>query len=387
MNPSNPLESIYYINIPKLELTASKAFEIDPSIPLPVQKKPGEAEGVFNPKEIEAEQILAGMLTILAYDSKNKQLDYYRSILKKVKPNLKKELCEAAILKTKNEDFELAEEIFRALIGFDPDDVAIMLNMALFLDPRADSYRKSGLFEDADAYDTDACYFYEKAMNAEPPLPDVYFNVGFYYMKQHKYREAKDAFETYLALTCETSDEEMGENGLYKKERAQEIINNINNQNMDDESFKAAYDLIAGGQEEKGLEQIRDFLQSNPKVWNGWFMLGWGLRRLERFADAKQAFLEALKYGGDSNADTYNELSLCYIQEKNFPEAKKCLMKALSMEPESTKIISNLGYLALAMGNRQEARNYFTAVLEYDPKDKIAASELMKLEDDKGFTE
>ena len=380
MNPSNPLESIYFINIPKLDLSSCNSFEIDPTIPLPVQKKPGETGENFDPKEIAPEQILAGMLTILAYDSKNKQLDYYRSLLKKIKPNLKKELCEAAILKTKNEDFDLAEEIFRALIGFDPEDAAIILNMALFLDQRADSYRNSGLFEDADAYDDDAGSYYEQAMNTEPPLPDVYFNVGFFYMKQHKYREAKDAFETYLALTCETSDEEMGENGVYKKERAQEIINNINNQNMDDENFKAAYDLISSGQEEKGLEQIRDFLQSNPKVWNGWFMLGWGLRRLERFSDAKQAFLEALKYGGDSNADTYNELSLCYIQEKDFAEAKKCLMKALSMEPESTKIISNLGYLALAMGDKQEARNYFTAVLEFDPKDRIAAAELAKLE-------
>ena len=57
-------------------------------------------------------------------------------------------------------------------------------------------------------------------------------------------------------------------------------------------------------------------------------------------------------------------------------------MKALALEPESTKIISNLGYLALAQGNKQEARNYFTAVLEFDPKDQIAASELMKLEND-----
>ncbi|MBP5520539.1 MAG: tetratricopeptide repeat protein [Treponema sp.] len=380
MNPSNPLESVYFINIPKLELTSCNALEIDSTIPLPVQKKDNQADADFDPKEIAPEQILSGMLTVLAYDSKNQHLDYYRSLLKKIKPNIKKELCEAAILKTKNEDFDLAEEIFRALIGFDPQDVAIMLNMALFLDQRADSYRNAGLFDDADAYDDSAYSYYEQAMNSEPPLPDVYFNVGFFYMKQHKYREAKDAFETYLALTCETSDEEMGENGVYKKERAQEIINNISNQNMDDESFKAAYDLISSGQEEKGLEQIRDFLQSNPKVWNGWFMLGWGLRRLERFPEAKQAFLEALKCGGDTNADTYNELSLCYVEEKDFAEAKKCLMKALSMEPESTKIISNLGYLALAMDNKQEARNYFTAVLEYDSKDKIAAAELLKLE-------
>ena len=380
MNPSNPLESVFYISIPENFVASDEAFKIDPKIMLPVQKKPDEAPGSFNPSEITTEQILAGILTVLAYDKKNEHLDYYRSIIKKVKPDIKKELCEAAILKTKNEDFDLAEEIFLALNGLDPEDSAIILNLALFLDQRADSYRNSGLNEDADAYDNDAGEYYASAMNAEPPLPDAFFNAGFYYMKQHKYREAKDAFETYIALTCDVSDDELGENGIYKKERAQEILDNIKNQNMDDEAFRAAYDFISKGQEEKGLEEIRRFLQNNPKVWNAWFMLGWGLRRLERYSDAKMAFLEALKCGGDCNSDTYNELSLCYVQEKAFGEAKDALLKAMALEPESTKIISNLGYLALAQGNKEEARKFFTTVLEYDSNDRIAAAELMKLE-------
>ena len=380
MNPSNPLESVFYISIPENFVASDEAFKIDPKILLPVQKKPDEAPGSFNPTEITSEQILAGILTVLAYDKKNENLDYYRSIIKKVKPDIKKELCEAAILKTKNEDFDLAEEIFLALNGLDPEDPAIILNLALFLDQRADSYRNSGLNDDADAYDNDAGEYYASAMNAEPALPDAFFNAGFYYMKQHKYREAKDAFETYIALTCDVADDELGENGIYKKERAQEILDNIKNQNMDDESFRAAYDFISKGQEEKGLEEIRRFLQNNPKVWNAWFMLGWGLRRLERYSDAKMAFLEALKCGGDSNSDTYNELSLCYVQEKEFDAAKDALMKAMAIEPESTKIISNLGYLALAQGNKEEARKFFTTVLEYDSNDRIAASELAKLE-------
>lgn len=382
MNPSNPLESIYYIGIPENFVASDDAFKIDTSIKLPVQKKINEAPGEFEPDKITTEQILAGILTVLAYDKKNENLDYYRSIISKVKPDIKKELCEAAILKTKNEDFDLAEEIFLALIGLDPEDNAIALNMALFLDQRADSYRASGFNEDADAYDADAYGYYEQVLNAEDPLPDAYFNVGFFFMKQHKYREAKDAFETYIALTCDISDEEMGENGVYKKERAQEIIDNISNQNMDDEAFKAAYDLISSGQEEKGIDEIRRFLVNNPKVWNAWFMLGWGLRRLERYADAKLAFNEALKCGGDTNADTYNELALCLIQEKEFTEATNALLKAYEIEPESTKIISNLGYLALAQGDKQKARDYFTAVLEFDPKDRIAAAELLKLEQD-----
>ena len=382
MNPKNPLESIYFISIPENFTSSQTQLKIDPKIKLPVQKKIDEAPGEFNPKEITTEQILAGILTVLAYDKKNENLDYYREIVKQVKPNIKKELCEAAVLKTKNEDFELAEEIFLALLGLDSEDPALILNMALFLDQRADSYRNAGLNDDADAYDSDAQSYYTKAMSVEPPLADVYFNVGFFYMKQHKYREAKDAFETYIALTCDVNDEDLGENGVYKKERAQEIINFINEQNVDDEYFRAAYDLISHGQEEKGLEQIRLFIANNPKVWNAWFLLGWGLRRLERFSDAKQAFLECLRVGGDKNPDTYNELSLCYIQEKNFDEAQKCLLKALGMEPENTKVISNLGYLALAQGDVQGARNYFQTVLEFNPKDTIAAAELLKLEKD-----
>jgi Flp pilus assembly protein TadD len=217
-------------------------------------------------------------------------------------------------------------------------------------------------------------------MDSDNPIPDAYFNVGFYFMKQYKYREAKDSFEMYLALTCDYSDEDMGENAVYKKERAQEILNEIKNQNMDDVRFQNAFDLISKGEDEKALEEIRLFLQNNPEVWNAWFMLGWALRKMGRFEDAKQAFLEAIKFGGDKNSDTLNELALCLIQLEEFSLAKKYLLDAFALSPESTKIISNLGYLALAEGNKQEARNYFAAVLEYDPNDKIAATELLKLE-------
>lgn len=380
MNTINPLDSIYFINLPESFSVSEDAFQIDPTIEIPVQKKDSEDLGCFDPKEITIEQILAGILTVLAYDKKNKNLNYYRDIITRARPEIKKELCEAAILKTKNEDFDLAEEIFLALLGLDPEDTAVVLNMALFLDQRASYYRQSGLNEDADAYDADAEGYYNQAMDADPPLPDAFFNAGFFYMKQYKYKEAKDAFETFLALTCDASDEDLGENGIYKKERAAEIVENIKKQNIDDARFKAAYDLISNDEVEKGLEEIRKFLESNSKVWNAWFILGWGLRKLARFADAKQAFLQAVKYGAEENSDTYNEMALCDIQAKDFSSAKANLLKALSIEPESTKIISNLGYLSLAQGDIQEARNYFTAVLEFDPNDQIAAAELMKLE-------
>ena len=297
----------------------------------------------------------------------------------KAKPNIKKELSEAAILKAKNEDFEIAEEIFEALRGLDPEDMAIVLNTAIFFDQRADSYRKSGLLEDADAYDNDAEYYYKQAMDAEPPLPDAYFNAGFFYLKQKNFSKGKDCFELYLAYVVDAKDEDLGANGIYKKERAAEIIRDIDNRNLDDELFKAAYDFISNGEEEKGLDKIRQFLQKNPKTWNAWFMLGWGLRKLGRYEDAKQAFEETIKQGGE-NCDTLNELAICKMELGDLAGSKKTLLKAFQIEPENTKVMSNLGFVSLKEGDIASARGYFTAVLEFDPEDKIAQMTLAQLE-------
>jgi len=109
-------------------------------------------------------------------------------------------------------------------------------------------------------------------------------------------------------------------------------------------------------------------------------MLGWGLRRLERFSDARKAFEKALSCEGGETSDTYNELSICLMEEGEFDKAKKTLETALSKDPENTKIISNLGYVELKAGNPAKAAAYFQTVLEYDPDDKIALAELQQLD-------
>lgn len=381
MTSANALDSVYFLKLPDNFKFSEAAFPVDVTVPIPVQKKDSDAAGNFSPEEITEEQILAGILTVLAHDRHNAHTNYYRSIVQKLRPKIKQELTEAAILKAKNEDYEIAEEIFSALRGLDPDDMATVLNTALFLDERASSYRRAGLIEDADAYDNDALSFYMSAMDADPPLPDAFFNAGFFYLKQNKYAEAKDCFESYVAFTCDASDEELGETGLYKKERAQEILNEIKSQNTDDARFSDAYKLISNGEEEKGIEQIREFLQHNPKVWNAWFMLGWGLRKIARYDDARSAFVQSLACeGGESNVDTYNELAICHMEAGNFDEAKKNLMHALSLAPENTKILSNLGCLAMKSGNTDEASKYFMTVLEFSPNDVIALSQLKEIE-------
>lgn len=379
MNPANPMDSLYYIHLPADFSFSAGALHIDAAIPLPVQKKDGAEE--FDVKELQEEQILSGILTVLAYDASNQYVPYYRKLLLGARPNIKKELSQAAILKAKNEDWDLAEEIWRALSGLDPENKAIVLNIGIFFDQRADSYRRNNLHEDADAYDALALSHYNSAMDSEPEIPDAFFNAAYFYLKKKNFIDAKGCFENYVALTADLDDEELGAEGLEKKRIAEETIEKINNRNLEDVHFHKAYELISTGREEEGLTEIRRFIQDNPAVWNAWFLLGWGLRRLGRFADAKMAFEKARECdGGDENADTLNELAICQMETGDLHGAKESLYAALSLEPENTKIISNLGYLYIKLGDEAQARSFFVTVLELDPQDKIAKMQLEALE-------
>ena len=74
MNPSNPLDSVYFIQLPEDFKLSNHALQIDPTIPLPVQKKDKDAPGTFDIKELTQEQILSGILTVLAYNTRSNKI-------------------------------------------------------------------------------------------------------------------------------------------------------------------------------------------------------------------------------------------------------------------------------------------------------------------------
>lgn len=387
------LDDIVYIRINDT-LSNGNVNGIDPSVPLPVRRddggQGGDGAGAMRAADITVERVLSGILTVAAHDKHNENLPYYKRILLEVRPNIKKELCEAAILKARNEEWDDADEMFLSLMTLFGDDMAVVLNRALYLDERASSYRRSSLNEDADAFDSEALSLYRKAMDAPDPLPDAFFNAGFFYMKSHSYKEARSCFETYVALTLDVPDDVLGENGIYKRERAQSVADYIRARAVDDEHFQKAYGLINSGREEEGLEEIHLFLKENPAVWNAWFMLGWALRKLERYSEARDAFEQAIEIARgertsgeewkEALCDTYNELAICLIECGSLSDAKGALLKALSIDSENAKVMSNLGFVAMKEGNIGEARGYFLSALEYDKDDKIAQSALASLE-------
>ena len=78
MNQKNPLDTIYFVNLPEDYKFSDAAMQIDPSIPLPVQQKVKGDPNDYDMKDIGPEQVLAGILTVLAYDHKNEHKDEKR---------------------------------------------------------------------------------------------------------------------------------------------------------------------------------------------------------------------------------------------------------------------------------------------------------------------
>ncbi|MDR1238685.1 MAG: tetratricopeptide repeat protein [Treponema sp.] len=365
-------------------------FSIDPAIPIPVELPPGA--GTLDLEALSWEQILSGMIKVAAAGAglaaasapgaasaaagigltaggtvvQPGWIGYYRRFVLAVKPEIRRELTEAAILKAKNGDFDMALEIFSGLEGLFPGSPTALLNRALVLEEKAAARERAGR-EPEEAETRELRRAWERVLALEPPLANGLFNAGFFHLRQRDFRRARECFSRYILLADDP--EKQGE--------AESIVREIAEKALDDDAFRAAWERIQAGQEEEGLEFIRDFLERYPGVWNGWFVLGWALRRLGRWEDGAAALRKALELRGSGGEaadapDVRNELAICLMEQGDLPGARKELEAALRADPESVKIISNLGILALKNGDRAGAAGFFRTVLELAPDDPVA---------------
>jgi tetratricopeptide (TPR) repeat protein len=369
--PSDPLANIGFISLKDQASREIAGFQMDLDIPLPMELPP-EREN-WRPETISWEAIIAGILKVLAYRPAHEHADYYRRFVLAVRPDIKSELTEAGILKARNGDFDLAIAIFRALEGLLPDSADTMLNLALVFEDKArKEAQRDGGGGQATEQDTERAFqAYKRALEVDPLFPQAHYNLAYFYLQQKNFEGAKEHLDAFLQ---HSNPEDFPD----QREKARRISREIESWGQLDALFKKAFDAIQMGQEERGIENIQEFLRHFPKSWNAWFILGWGYRRLGRYREGKEAFLKSLAIKGDQ-PDTLNELAICLMELGEMDESYRKLKAALQLEPENTKVISNLGVLSMKRGNREEAAGFFRCVLEIDPQDPLAQRYLLML--------
>jgi len=360
------LSSIVYIRFEGPDALARVPEGIDPSIPYPVQLQSPVIK--LNPASITIESLLTGMVRVLAWEPNNSNAETYRAYVKAVRPELFEELIAAGIQKAESKEWTVAEELFFAASGLDPERPEPSINLALMHEEHAKYLSDSGNEEDAEKEDDLAHKYYQYLLALKETFPPAYYHAAFFFLRKHNYDKAVALLTSYIGMS---DDEE-------RTKRAKSILEKLSSMGYLDTLFKEAYDFIQMGEEQKGLERALQFVDKYPDVWNGWFLVGWANRRMGKWAEAERAFHAALEKGAEG-ADVYNELSICEMELGKLDAAKSGLEKALRIEPENVKIIVNLGALAYRQGRIKEAEGFFETALEFDPEDRIAREWLKRL--------
>ncbi|MDR2468323.1 MAG: tetratricopeptide repeat protein [Spirochaetaceae bacterium] len=340
---------------------------LDPDIPLPVELPPGETS--FNTENLTLDMIIPGLIRLIAAGEPAEHLFYYRNCVLALRPEIEKELSGAALVKAKNGDFDQAHEIIRMLKALFPASPGVLFLAALTLEEEAGALERAGQDDEAKRTAAKAEKAYREALAGDEPISEALLCAAFFFMKQQDFATAREYFSEYAA-TAPDGDQ---------KERALEEIRRIEQYRLDDEHYRNAWLFISSGEEERGMAELRIFLEKNSSVWNGWFLLGWALRRLGRWQDGAAAFRKALELGGRT-ADSRNELAICLIELGELDTAQRELESALAYDPENVKIISNLGTLYLRRGDAATAESFFRTVLELEPNDPLAQQFLKRID-------
>jgi len=360
------LSSVAFIRFEGQNARALLPKGIDTSISFPIQLSGPTIK--LDPAQITSESLLTGMIRVLAWDPNHENAEIYRASIMAIHPELFEELIAAGIQKAEEKNWMIAEEIFFAASGINPERPEPFINLALMHEEHAKQSLNLGDEEESEREDEIAHKYYQYLLNLDHVFAPAYYHAAFFFLRKHNYEKTVELLTSYI----DTSDDEN------RIQKAKSILEKLNNMGYLDTLFKEAYDFIQMGEEAKGFERAARFVEKYPEIWNGWFLVGWANRRLGRWTEAARAFLTALDKGAEG-ADIYNELSLCEMELGDFEKARLYLERALRMEPENVKIIVNLGALAYRQGKMKEAEGFFNTAIEFEPEDKIAKEWLKKI--------
>ena len=351
------LRQIHYISVPQNFQTDLGGFVVDTNIKLPVQIPAGKKE--LEEEDVSVENIVSGMLTIIAYDEAHPDFSYYKAFINALEPGLAEKLNTAAIAKEQQKDYDFAEELFLAVYHLLPQS-ASCINLATLYSFMAVDARDR---KDDDAEDNClllAKHTLQDGLKRFGENESILAELSSFEAYMGNLEEAKEYLDRYMLVATE------GE----KKQEMKKILSQINFQLENDNEIKEAYDFIMLGMPEKALPIIDKFIDANKKIWNGYFLKGWALRIAKRYKEAKEALLECIKLG-ESNSEIYNELSICELEDGNRELAKTYLESAADLDPENLNILSNLSFLYLMDGEFDSAREYLEKARYLSGNDQV----------------
>ena len=354
------LDSIRYITLPKSMEEKITGFAIDSSIPIPVQLPDGHTS--LDVDKVTLESIVAGMLVVIAYKENDRNIGYYRDFVLAAQPNAVEELNTAAIAKEHQKDYPFAEQLFLTVYHMLPQS-ASCINLATLYSSWA-VYEKDQKDDKAEEFYLTKCLnTLEDGLERFGENEDILAELGSLHTYLGNLEEAQGYLERYMKVA------EDGE----KRQKLKKMLKDVTLRLDSDQEIRQAYDFMMLDEEDKALEAIEKFIVANPTVWHGHFIKGWALRRLKRYAEAEKELVKCISCG-ESNADIYNELSICALEKGDRELAKSYLDSAVDLDEDNLTLASNLAFLHLMDDEFDEAKEWIEKCRILAPEDRQVQS-------------
>lgn len=338
-------------------------FQVREDVPLPVLA----SSESLSKEDITADNIILGMFRVIRDNENDENIDYYRDFIYTVKPDVDAQLTGAALEAENNGDYADAIDIYTGLLRLNPESPEHILNIAVCYNEYSLYLFDKGKEEIALQMEEQAFAFFKILDELTEKNDRIYYYLGRFYLSKENYEKSIEYFKEFISLT---DDEE-------RKKEVLDALKMVQSLGVLNEDYRYAQELVEADKDEAALESIDKFIKKYQANWNGYFLKGFILRKLEKYEEAIINFQKALNFNGNE-VDLYNELGLCYMNLGDYNKSELYFAKALRYSSEDISIYYNLAVLAYNRKNIKEALKYCEIINEFSPDD-LKAKDLVNL--------
>lgn len=182
-----------------------------------------------------------------------------------------------------------------------------------------------------------------EALNLDPSLSDVHFQLGRAFRDLGRLEESHQEMELYQSIR----DRQHSIQTLVSSDKASE-----------DEHWRKCEKLLEKNGEAAAIAYVDSLAAETHTQLNGLYMLGMIYSAQGRNKDAIRVLSKAAETSRD-DADIIAFLGRAYLREHDYQKSKLDLERALAVNPQNQIALVGMGELRYAMGQWQEAARYF----------------------------
>jgi protein O-mannosyl-transferase len=140
-----------------------------------------------------------------------------------------------------------------------------------------------------------------------------------------------------------------------------------------------ANEYASQGLYDRALPMYLTAVERDPRLWLSNYSLGYEYYRTGRFADAEDYLSRAIKIN-DRDPDQFIYLALAQMKQGKLMQATQNAENAIERAPQASGYHLVLGTILEAGGSRERAIAEYKAEVSFHPENKLAASELERLQ-------